>query len=355
MPMYERYVTCESCDCGIDREFDAYRVVECGCCFECADCLDGISNNRNYAGQIHSYSYKPRRFLSKGNFPDEVLMGVELEMGGIDAKIADRVYSVDNDESHLYCKSDCSIYGAEIVSHPMTLNYVKEWAGWSNLLEKLREDECYTDKADCICGDGSYCRHEYGLHIHVSRNAFRQLKKRRVLPEPIADNETYEQRIGREMREMLRQQRDQQAINHQMIWLMFLERNSDKLAGDLGLARRDPSQYGPFKKSNLEELRAKSAEYPYSMEGRYTAINCQNDKTYELRFFKSTVDTVEFYAALEFADASVEFTRTLNANDVLRNRGLEWSKFVEWTMAQEMGGVVKYPNLISQMQSLALV
>src|SRR6185437_16083271 len=163
---------------------------------------------------------------------------------------------------------------------PMTLNYIKEWGGYSTLLESLRDLDCFTDTEDCQergCGNSYDCDHEYGLHIHVSRNAFKQLRKRRVSPEVAPYDETYEQSIGRQLREMRRQQREQKAINHQMIWLMFLERNSDKLNGDLGLARRDAAHYGPFKKSELGELRLKGMDRPYFDEGRYTAINCQND------------------------------------------------------------------------------
>src|SRR6185503_17125702 len=189
-------------------------------------------------------------------------------------------------------------------------------------------------------------------------NAFRQLRKRRSVPEPMADNETYEQRIGREMRAIRRAQREQEAINHQMIWLMFIERNADNLSGDTKLARRNSHHYGPFKKSNLEELRAKANGYGYYNESRYTAINCQNDNTYELRFFKSTVDTEEFYAALEFADASVEFTRNIDAKAVLRGRALEWRNFVAWINEQKTetdnGVVLKYANLIAQINSLGI-
>lgn len=345
-----RYVQCVMCDREIDSEYESYAVRDCGCCFVCEGCeTPNTSPGNGRGGVIHPYSYKPR-YLPRGNYPDEVLMGIELEMGGEAEYIAGRVAEVDGTENHLYCKSDCSIYGTEIVSHPMTLAYIKQWGGYDTLLDKLRDDECFTDKCICRelgCGD-RYCDHEFGLHIHVSRNAFRQLRKRRVAPEPMRWDETYEQRIGREYRELMREQRNQQAINHQMIWLMFLERNSDKLNGDMGLARRDSAHYGAFKKSDLQELRRKGSEDPYYDEARYTAINCQNSKTYELRFFKSTTDTEELYGAIEFADASVEFTRTLNANDVLRSRGLEWSNFGTWVSAQETDGVKKYPNLIAQ-------
>ena len=377
--------SCLRCATVMNPEYDEINTLPCGRCYMCSYCTglyrrtgrtprhtvecrtgqyddDGnlIAPTNQWGGTnmnaelVHYYSYKPSPFLPKGNFPSEVLMGIELEVGGDKYTIANRVKEIDGNEDVMYCKADCSIYGTEIVTHPMTLNWLKENARFDDLLEKLRDDDCYVDRADCQCGDGSYCDHSYGLHIHVSRNAFKQLRKRRTAPEPRQMGETYEQRIGREMRELRRQQRAQEAINHQMIWLMFLERNEDKLAGDYRLARRDPSHYGAFKKSDLRELRAK-AEGPNYDEGRYMAINCQNDKTYELRFFKSTVDTEEFYAAVEFADASVEFTRNLDANDVLRNKALHWSEFVKWLRTQtDARGGLRYSNLLTQINRLGI-
>lgn len=359
-----RYVACQSCDNRIDREYESYETDDCGCCFTCDECAYGRTRRRTRRGELHSYSYKPRPYCPKGNYPTEVLMGVELEVGGNQDDIVNRVWEVDAEQSHLYCKSDCSISGVEIVTHPMTLAWAKESGLFPPLLAKLRDDNCFVDKADCGtnehgngCGEGRYCDHSYGLHIHVSRNAFRQARKRRTV-DPYALpplNESYEDSIKRQLRELARERKEQQAINHQMIWLMFLERNSDKLNGDVKLARRDSSQYGAFRKSNLDELRRKGEDNPYFNENRYTAINCQNDKTYEMRFFKSTVDTEEFFAALEFADASVEYTRGLNAKNVLRDNGLDWANFIAWVTDQANDGVAKYPNLSAQINTLQLV
>lgn len=371
MPIFEdyedRYVDCDDCGNSINREYDEYHTnsSDCGCCdtYTCSYCY-ARQLRRRRAGELHSYGYKPRPYMPKGNYPAEVLMGVELEVGGDAYEIVNAVHEVDQDESHLYCKSDCSIHGAEIVTHPMTLKWAKESGLFPTMLRKLRDIDSFVDKEDCGdnsgerengCGEGRYCDHSYGLHIHVSRNAFRQARKRKTSEPRIPLNESYEDSIKREMREMRRQQKEQQAINHQMIWLMFLERNSDKLNGDVKLARRDSTRYGAFKKSTFDELQRKGTDNPYFNDARYTAINCQNEKTYELRFFKSTVNDEEFFAAIEFADASVEFTRNLSAMDVLRNRGLDWANFISWVEAQEMDGIKKYPNLLAQINTLALV
>jgi hypothetical protein len=59
-------------------------------------------------------------------------------------------------------------------------------------------------------------------------------------------------------------------------------------------------------------------------------VNCNNEKTFELRFFASTLEEREFYAALEFADASVRYTSDIAIRDVLHGEAITWPHFVEW-------------------------
>ena len=123
-----------------------------------------------------------------------------------------------------------------------------------------------------------------------------------------------------------------------MTWLMFMYRNPMQLQK---LARRNESRWAKFNKPVPGELVAK-ARRPYS-DDRYIAVNCNNRATYELRFFRSTLNEREFYAAIEFADASVRYTRAIKTSDVLRGNALDWSQFVAWL--QSDGG---YPNLLAE-------
>lgn len=169
---------CDSCDREIDRDFDyycdscgAWRCDECGSCEGCDDDGDGGGDTR-----VHSYEYRPRHYRPKGDYPAEALMGVELEVHGGHGVIADVVCGVDPYEDHLYMKRDGSICGVEIVTHPMTLAWARGYP-FARLLGNLRASGCSVDD-------------DYGLHIHVSRNAF--------------------QRDGK------------QSAAHQMMWLLFM-------------------------------------------------------------------------------------------------------------------------------------
>lgn len=283
-------------------------------CDDCSPCTcssydsDDDDDERDRYG-IHSWDWRPHRFNSKGNYPQEVLMGVELEVGESKQSIANAVHSVDSPEYHLYLKHDSSICGAEIVTHPMTLRWAREWVTdgggafpkFELLLRQLRLAGCHTNE-------------NYGLHIHVSRNAFK---------------------VG---------PRKERSASHQMTWLLFIYRNAGYLEH---LARRDPEEWGAFSAPGRGELKHK-AEQVATRYPRYVAVNCNNEKTYELRFFAATLDDTEFWAALEFADAGVEYTRHLKAADILKGGALQWKSFVKWVNQHD------YPNLSIEFRNQAI-
>lgn len=281
------YTYCDDCE--------EYRCEDCGSCRCCSS-------------QIHHYDWTPPSYKPKGNYPEEVLMGMELEVGEDRWSILDAVRSVDDSEYHLYVKKDGSITGAEIVTHPMTLRWARGWK-FDELLRRLRNNGCYSE-------------HGYGLHIHVSRNAFRR----------------YVEKGGKGTARFAR------STSHQMTWLLFIYRNVEEL---MALSRRDEDDLGEwasFNKPRSGELRAKAIGHTHF--DRYVAVNCQNARTFELRFFQSTLDDCEMFAALEFADASVEYTRQLKSVDILKGEALSWEAFTEWVDGHD------YPNLSSQIHDL---
>lgn len=273
---------------------DGYRCIDCG---ECSGC-NGYDDDDDYGRdrRVHSWDYRPSTWRPKGNYPAEALMGLELEVGGNARRVADVVSRYDDDESHLYLKEDGSITGVEIVTHPATLAWSQNF-DWDGLLRDLRAAGSEVD-------DG------YGLHVHVSRNAFRQAGYK--------------------------------STPHQMAWLMFMYRHSFELEK---LARRHGSRWASFRTPERGELKRKAGHVP-SNDDRYVAVNCNNAKTYELRFFRSTLETHELYAALEFTDASVEYTRGIKATDVLRGESLTWDHFRQWVDAK------RYPNLTREIERI---
>lgn len=291
------YVGCACCGDDIDLDTHDYNwCEECSeyRCEDCGECSDSRSSSRF---GVRSWDYKPSPYMPKGNFPAEPLLGVELEIGGTTRDITAAVHDVDDDESHLYMKEDGSISGVEIVTHPMTLAWSRTFP-FGTLLEGLRNSGCYVN-------DG------YGLHVHVSRSAFRRAGKR--------------------------------SAPHQMAWLMFMYRNSRKVQQ---LARRAESRWAAFKAPRQGELAMKATRDDIG-DDRYVAVNCNNARTYELRFFASTMDDTEFHAAIEFADASVEYTRTLKTADILRGSALTWSHFHDWAEGRD------YPHLLAELEDVA--
>lgn len=279
---------CESCETEFCGFADYTYCDDCERYF-CPDCNCDCSE---YGGVIHCWDWKPHRYRPKGEWRNGgVLLGLELEVGHSASQIVPAVQTVDDSENHLYMKQDGSIQGVEIVSHPATLEWSRNFP-YATLLSNLRSNGCYVD-------DG------YGLHIHVSRNAFRSSPA---------------------------------AAMHQMSWLMFMYRNIESLEM---LARRTSDRWAAFMKPVKGELKRKASR-PDDRSSRYVAVNCNNERTYELRFFGATLDDQEFWAALEFADASVQYTKVIKTHDILRGNALTWNKFHNWVSNEN------YPNLLAE-------
>ncbi len=297
------------CDnCG-----ESWRCQDCtgGNYFTCGDCQyhDDYYED-DYDGRIYDYGYKPE-LIFKGD-RSQPMMGVELEVGRSQTVIADTVEMfTGHSQEHLYMKEDSSIQGVEIVTHPMTLQYAREY-NFGKLLRELRRNGCEVDSG-------------YGLHIHVGRKSFRKLP---FEPKP----------LPQKMREL--RMRSQPAIQsrsavHQMMWLLFMARNVTELQK---LGRR-VSTWGSFRQQAKGEVARKAKG---ERAGGRDAVNCQNVHTYELRFFKSTLDEQEFYAGVEFADASVRYTRDTTSKDVLHGKALTWPQFAKWVKEHD------YPHLLAE-------
>jgi hypothetical protein len=310
---------CQDCDYDPDCDHDNDDDYEPDC--DCSDCRYARSGD----GRVRNYSYRPV-FIPKGG-TDPLKMGIELEIGGSQTEIVDIVDAIahdirrgnvngissTDDSKHLYCKDDGSIQGVEIVSHPMTLGYARQFP-FRRLLDELRDD-CYVE-------DG------YGLHVHVSRAAFQSASGKHS---PIQT----------------------------MKWLLFIQRNKDMLTGYDRLARRPESSWAKFGNPKRGEIARKAKNDPTSRrqrcncdeyrmqhymsdhcDDRYQAVNCNNPDTYELRFFKSTLSPHELYAAMEFVDASVRYCRTVPTFDVLAGRGLSWQRFASWAQRHNYKALV---------------
>lgn len=307
---YTDYNECEHCGLWTHRDED-------DCCPEegtddcsCGDCR---RRARDRDRVIRNYSYKPSpAFRAVGpekrmrthpvyghEFDASAYMGFELEVevnrefsrGTVAAEIQSGLGDV------VYLKEDGSINnGFEIVTHPMTLDYAMTEFKW-RVLRDSRRAEKIRSSDNC------------GLHVHVSRAAF-------------------------------------SGAAHDFRWLMFWHRNQSAM---IQLAGRD-SSYARYHSSQRAHLFRAAQGKPVDM-ARYSAINTNNEATYEVRVFASTVYINRLKASLQLVDATVEYTRQLAAAKVMRDGGFAWSEFVVWLR----GHAARYPDLLIRIREVVRV
>ena len=85
----------------------------------------------------------------------------------------------------------------------------------------------------------------------------------------------------------------------------------------------------------------------YRGSDRYSAVNTNNSETLEMRIFRGSVNSETIKAQLDLAHASVEYTRTINANDVI-NGALTADSFMWYIFQHEE----LYPQLVSRIDRL---
>lgn len=259
------YAVCPDCRDDYDRCRGCQWLFR-GCEYYCDDCAQPDES------RVHDSDYKPApHFHGLG----PLFLGLELEVRTSYTGHDDAVKAANTQLDSLgYLKHDASVSdGFELVTHPMSFDYAMNQFPWS-LLPQLRLLGCSTDE-------------EVGIHIHLSRKGF-----------------------------------DSPA--HIYRWLKLIYRNEPAVTA---LARRRYTEWAQFD----PDVRAKAKDLAHGGRawGRYHAVNTRPTDTFELRIFASSLKTQQVQAALAFADASVEYTRSLRSGDVARG-GWDWSAFTTW-------------------------
>ena len=284
---------CESCD---DYYSDSY-----GSC-------DGCEGS-NSAGGIHNYGYKPNPIFH-GSDPNGLFMGFELEMSlgrpdNATFNEAVRLVSEIEKDNVCYLKSDSSIedLGFELVTHPHTLGAYEQATPLWNYIENLRAN--YNARS----WDTQSC----GLHVHVSRNAFKS-----------------------------------GAHTHRFLSLIY--KNPKEM---MKLAGRKNSRYAVFSdvyqpdEWGIPRFNLRNKIHGKHYTERFSAVNTQNDYTLELRFFRGTMAKAGVMSALELTHAATEYTRNLSLADVKLGM-LQWDWFADWVATNN--GI--YPNLYIKMSKI---
>ena len=262
------FTTCDNCGCVVSRD-DAVYIDDSE---YCADCASGRE-------AVHDYGYHPEPvFYEGGSFdPDgdlDLYMGVELEVDkGRNRNLLARELSGLTEM--LYCKHDGSLSdggngGVEIVTHPCTLAAHRELFPWSEVLS--------------LCGDHGFKSHDAGtcgLHIHVSRSAFRDSRDVFTAIALIDRLRSYIVRFSRRSVEKLNR------------WAEILDTSDMTPFPNYGVAT-----------SNIAE------------GSRYVAVNLQNRNTVEFRFPRGSLRYDTVIGTIELCRNIVLYARTHEPKDV---------------------------------------
>jgi len=266
----------------------------------CARC----GENEDSSGIIHNYSHKPNPIFH-GTNDSNLYMGFELEMelnNTNDFRGAVSLVKPLEEADVCYLKSDGSISGQgfELVTHPHTLYAYEQANDLWNYIERLRTE------FNARSWDTDSC----GLHVHVSRSAFKS-----------------------------------GAHTHRFLSLIY--RNPKEM---MKLAGRKNSRFARFDDVykpddwGIPQMNLRDKVHAGFRTERYSAVNTNNDYTLELRFFRGNMKREGVMTALELCHASVEYTRDLSISDVKLGM-LKWEWFADWVEANNG----RYPNLYLRM------
>ena len=299
---YHREYGCGDCGRSICPDSSYFVCHNCGDYF-CEDCGDCRYCRRPNA--VRGYHDNPD-YISYGH--GDYTMGVEIEYNGDTHSIMTAVHQFDDCEEYVWACDDGSLYGgAEIISHPMTLEFFRTGFPFGRMMQAIR------NTGDAEVTDGT------GIHVHIDRRAFRKNGRH---------NQTHAYR-----------------------WIKFVLSNRD---GCEIIGRRNSREYAEFVlpgeygyNGYSEVLRVKSAQHRTS-DNRYTAVNTTKAATYELRFFKSSYRERDLMAAVEFAHSSVEYARD-GMNGIPVTEAFRWASFTSWLATR----ATDYPVLAAALHVLS--
>ena len=239
----------------------------------------------------HSYSYKPKRVAFKRGKRELMhrrllYFGLELETTGRACeKWSESLRSIV-DSGQFYIKHDGSVTdGAELVSFPMTREYMKENP---KMLEEIF----------ALSDSGWTCDESCGMHIHLSRASFTN--------------------------------------HHAYKFQSFFMHNKDFLVGLSGRNNSDHlERYSSFSASARRCTTMDVAKGRLSH--KYVACRA-TDFSYEIRIFQGTLQKESFLRNIELADSLYWYTRTASRIAITA------SSYKLWVVAHAKS----YPNLATK-------
>jgi hypothetical protein len=283
----EHLATCENC--GEDYWWENGSCNHCGY---------GGEGNGEYGNlEVYSYSYKPEpRFhwvaedgtIRSGWGPSEtvsdgIFMGVELETNcsGYEPRRlgGNAIYdaAIMSEYNFIYAKSDCTVSGPEIVSHPATLDAHRVL--WQTFpWRELRLDH----------GWSGWRGANAGCHIHIARTAFR-------------------------------------SKSHMARFQMLFGGWRDELVKFCGRNCHNYGYHGDYMKRHAVDY-ARGVRVP----PRGSAINYEPRQTIEVRMFRSSLQPTTLAAYLEFVHGLVVYAGQKRSSDILTGQVTPFGSFVKW-------------------------
>jgi hypothetical protein len=213
---------------------------------------------------INSYSYKPSpKYFRTGNEnTDSLFFGIELEVerkNSHDIRHGEMAEKIEN--GHWYFKNDGSLTdGFEIVTHPLTFNYIKQ--------SENQFEESLVELSNN--GYNSYNANTCGMHIHLTKKCFSTWHLYRFL-KFFVENKEFIVAISQRKLDKLKK------------WANIEDDNDNELI------------YKAKKKSGNSE--------------RYVAVNLRNNATVEIRIFRGTLNFNSFMKNIEFTHAVFMYTK----------------------------------------------
>lgn len=312
------FVGCDSCgDCleyfemqdRICEDCETPQVETCQICGAC-DAPERMAYTRTHGWmcapcereqeghRINSYSYKPapKFHLAKAE-KTKTFFGVELEIESGQSCVEDGAKIVKDHLGDLvYFKHDGSLNdGFEIVTHPFSFG----WYTQNMKTNFLRE----------LSGNGfkSWDAGTCGIHVHVSRDAFK--------------DDAHVWKFC------------QLFLKNKGAWVKMAGRTSNRWAS-----------YDPERLPVADIL--KNKKHPE----RYCAVNLCNSETIEIRIFRGSLNETRFRSAIESVAGAVEYTRMIQLKDYARDAisFSHFSKFMELYSDE-------YPNAVEVMKKKGLI
>ena len=321
----DNYYVCDHCDnLFSDRNIavNQIRITLCDYCyseyyFACAGCDDVYHQDEgeyidgyNYCSAcaddhricILSYSTKPNPMF----FGDDVgYYGVEVEIDNGDHKqeAARDIQAAGGD--HIYLKEDGSLSytGFEIVTHPATLDYHVNHFPWTDI--------CRTALS---YGYRSHDTDTCGLHIHASRSLF-------------GDTTTEQDLTIAKVILLIDRWYDSYIVQFARRDISKMQHWAGKPNADIRPGDNDADAVNKSKKS---------------ADSRYKAVNLQNYKTVEFRFFKGTLKRYTIIASIQWVDTIINYCKATPLKDLFNTT---WDDIFGNTEHTELTNYLKQRNL----------